>query len=176
MITNDAVISATRTHCRPTVAPQWRPGTFHGEVRHHRTERDATHLRSSDHDGVLVDVLVSGASGNVGGELLAGLPGAGHGVRAPTSSSPSVPDGAVVVRGDPPSPACGLLLLSDYRDLPGILDQPARAGITRVVLLSGGSAGSGDTTNAVTAHLTRSEAGAPRTFEPWARLHATECG
>lgn len=42
--------------------------------------------------------------------------------------------------------------------LPGLLEAIRRAGVERVVLLSGSSAGSGDTANAITAYMAGSEA------------------
>src|SRR5919108_652835 len=53
--------------------------------------------------------------------------------------------------------ARGLFLLPGYRDMPGILEQARRAGVERVVLLSGGSAGSGDMSNAITRYMVVSE-------------------
>lgn len=46
----------------------------------------------------------------------------------------------------------GVFLLPGYDETPAILRAVMAAGVQRVVLLSGGSAGSGDMTNAVTAY------------------------
>jgi uncharacterized protein YbjT (DUF2867 family) len=114
-------------------------------------------------------ILVTGASGNVGSEVVSALAGDGHGVRAlsRTGRSRGFPPDAEVVRGDLDDPGSlvgplagvqGLFLLPGYADMPGILQQARQAGVQRVVLLSGGSAGSGDMSNAVTAYMVRSEA------------------
>ena len=50
-----------------------------------------------------------------------------------------------------------VFLLPGYRDMPGLLAEARAAGVQRVVQLSGGSAGSGDMTNAVSAYMIRTE-------------------
>lgn len=113
--------------------------------------------------------LVTGATGNVGAEVISALAGRGHQVRALTrrvTPGRATASGVEAVPGDLDDPASlagplegvdGLFLLPGYRDMPGVLDQARRAGVARVVLLSGGSAGSGDLGNAVTAYMVRSE-------------------
>lgn len=54
--------------------------------------------------------------------------------------------------------------------MPGILAQARQAGVRRVVLLSGGSAGSGDMTNAVTAYMVRSETAVRESGLSWTLL------
>ena len=49
-----------------------------------------------------------------------------------------------------------MFLLPGYEDMDGVLAAMRDAGVERVVLLSGSSAASGDTTNAVTAYMLRS--------------------
>jgi hypothetical protein len=87
----------------------------------------------------------------------------------------------------------GLFLLPGYEDMEGIVAEARRAGVDRVVLLSGSSAGSGDTSNAMSADVdaffhfyvdgsldesqvqpaVREILGRdPRTFERWAAAHA----
>lgn len=111
--------------------------------------------------------LVTGATGNIGAELVRALAGAGEPVRALVrSADAALPDGAVAVVGDLNEPASlrpalagvtGVFLLPGYRDMPGVLAEARAAGVRRVVQLSGGSAGSGDLTNAVTAYMIRTE-------------------
>jgi len=111
--------------------------------------------------------LVTGATGNIGAELVRTLAEAGEAVRA-LVRDPAVelPAGAEAVTGDLNEPASlrpalagatGVFLLPGYRDMPGLLGEARAVGVQRVVLLSGGSAGSGDLTNAVSAYMIRSE-------------------
>jgi uncharacterized protein YbjT (DUF2867 family) len=51
----------------------------------------------------------------------------------------------------------GVFLLPGYEDMSGVLTEVRGAGVERVVLLSGSSAASGDTGNAVSAYMIRSE-------------------
>ena len=112
--------------------------------------------------------LVTGATGNVGAEVVSALVAAGQEVRALVrSDSPSgLLPGVEDVAGDLNRPASltdalagvrGLFLLPGYEDMEGIVAQARRAGVDRVVLLSGSSAGSGDTSNAISAYMLRSE-------------------
>jgi len=111
--------------------------------------------------------LVTGATGNIGAELVRTLADAGEPVRALVRDPATpLPDGVVAVTGDLDEPASlrpaldgatGVFLLPGYRDMPGLLGEARAAGVRRVVLLSGGSAGSGDMTNAVSAYMIRSE-------------------
>jgi uncharacterized protein YbjT (DUF2867 family) len=113
--------------------------------------------------------LVTGATGNVGGELVRALAGTGAQVRALSRQDkpPALPSSVQVVTGDLNRPGTfagalagvdGLFLLSGYDDMPGILSAASRAGVTRVVLLSGGGARSTDTANVVSAYQLSSEA------------------
>src|SRR5215472_11587768 len=112
--------------------------------------------------------LVTGATGNVGGEVARALLDGGQQVRALTRDGrgQGLPPGAEPVAGDLDRPdtlagpldrVTGMFLLPGYRDMPGVLAEAARAGVERVVLLSGGSAGDGDLTNAVSRYMIRSE-------------------
>jgi uncharacterized protein YbjT (DUF2867 family) len=51
----------------------------------------------------------------------------------------------------------GVFLLPGYADMPGVLAEARRAGVSRAVQLSGMSAGSGDMSNAITRYMTESE-------------------
>lgn len=113
--------------------------------------------------------LITGATGNIGRELVKILAGDGHPVRALTRSPDRVPDlprGVQVCAGDLDHPASlkealdgvrGVFVMPGYRDMPGLLRTIRDAGAERVVLLSGASAETGDTSNAVTAYMTASE-------------------
>jgi uncharacterized protein YbjT (DUF2867 family) len=112
--------------------------------------------------------LVTGATGNVGAEVLSALMAADQEVRALVRSdaAPGLPPGVEAVPGDlnrPPSLADalagvrGLFLLPGYEDMDGIVAQARAAGVERVVLLSGSSAAGGDTSNAISAYMLRSE-------------------
>jgi uncharacterized protein YbjT (DUF2867 family) len=128
-----------------------------------------------------MQLLVTGASGNVGAELVSALAGNGEHVRALSRAGAArgLPPAVEGVRGDLDEPASlaapltgvdGLFLLPGYRDMPGILEQARKAGVRRVVLLSGGSAGSGDMTNAVTAYMVRSETAVRESGLSWTIL------
>ncbi len=113
-------------------------------------------------------ILVTGATGNVGGELVSALAGAGEPVRALTRAGrdQDFPPGVQRVTGDlnkPPSMgnalagAEAMFLYPGYQDLAGTLARARQAGVRRVVLMSGSSAASGDTGNAVSRYMIESE-------------------
>jgi uncharacterized protein YbjT (DUF2867 family) len=113
--------------------------------------------------------LVSGATGNVGGELVRALAGAGHPVRALTrpGRAPDLPPGVAVATGDLNEPdslagalagVSGVFLLAGYADMPGLLARVADAGVQQVVLLSSGAVAGGDVANAVVRYNVVSEA------------------
>lgn len=111
-------------------------------------------------------IVVAGATGNVGREVVRLLVEAGQPVRA-LSRDPAkaaVPAGATVVAGDLTDPATlrpalagstALFMLSGYS--PDIFTEASRAGVRRVVLLSGGSAETGDRSNAVAKYMIETE-------------------
>jgi uncharacterized protein YbjT (DUF2867 family) len=126
-------------------------------------------------------ILVTGAAGNVGGELVRELADAGVPVRALTRSAgrDRFPAGVDVVAGDLNNPASlrpvldgtdGLFLLPGYADMPGVLAQARRARVRTVVQLSGMSAGNGDTSNAITAYMAASERAARESGLAWTIL------
>lgn len=110
-------------------------------------------------------IVVTGATGNVGGEVVRALAAEGQPVRALTRSGgrDGFPPGVQAAAGDLNDPASlgpaldgadGLFALAGYD---GLFEQARRSGVRRAVLLSGRSAGSGDTSNAITAYMTASE-------------------
>jgi len=114
-------------------------------------------------------ILVTGATGNVGGELVRTLAGAGQPVRALTrNDSPREwPPGVQQAAGDLNKPesmaaalagATAMFLYPGYQDMAGTLAAARQAGVRRVVMLSGSSAASGDTSNAVSRYMIESEA------------------
>ncbi|MBE1531871.1 NAD(P)H-binding protein [Actinomadura algeriensis] len=126
-------------------------------------------------------IFVAGATGNVGSEVVRALTAAGAPVRALVRAPEKarLPDGAEAVPGDLDRPdtltdalkgARAAFLLPGYADMPGLLAEVRRAGVEHVVLLSGGSAGSGDMTNAVTRYMAQSEAAVRESGVPWTFL------
>ncbi len=114
-------------------------------------------------------LLVTGATGNVGGELVRALARAGERVRALTrdGASPGLPDGVEQVAGDLNQPDSlrdalagvrGVFLLPGYQGMAQTLAHARQAGAGHVALLSGSSAASGDMTNAISAYMIESEA------------------
>lgn len=106
-------------------------------------------------------ILVSGASGNIGTELVRLLVGSGQPVRALVRDAARAPAGAEAVIGDLTEPTDlnfdgvnALFLMSGY---PGVVEAAAAAGVDRVVVLSGSSAESGDRSNAVSRYMIETE-------------------
>jgi uncharacterized protein YbjT (DUF2867 family) len=114
-------------------------------------------------------ILVTGATGNVGGELVRTLAGAGEEVRAlirRDADRSGLPEGVEGVVGDLDraetlTPALagvrGVHLLSGYSGLGGLLAEARRAGVERVVLQSSSAVPGGDMTNAVARYHILSE-------------------
>jgi uncharacterized protein YbjT (DUF2867 family) len=103
-------------------------------------------------------IMVTGATGNVGGELIRALAAAGEEVRALVRGDADLPPGVEAFVGDLNRPDTldgafagvrGIHLLSGYDDMPGFLARARGAGVERIVLQSSSSVPSGDMTNAV---------------------------
>ena len=114
-------------------------------------------------------VLVAGATGNVGGELVRALAAAGAPVRALVreASPADLQPGVRPVVGDLDRPdslhaaldgAEAAFLLPGFSDMPGVMARIRAAGLRRIVLLSGSSAEEGDRDDAVTRYMRDSEA------------------
>ena len=114
-------------------------------------------------------ILVAGATGNVGAELVGLLAASGEPVRALSRrpDSAALPAGVTAVGGDLNDPDSleaafsgtrGMFVLSGYRDMPGLLGRARAAGVRQVVLLSGSSAGARDLDNAISRYMVASEA------------------
>ncbi|MFI6251850.1 NAD(P)H-binding protein [Streptomyces sp. NPDC051016] len=111
-------------------------------------------------------IVVTGATGNVGREVARLLVDGGARVRALTRdpATATVPPGAEAVAGDLTDPSSlapvlagaeALFLLSGYA--PEVFAEAQKAGVRRVVLMSGGSAETGDRSNAVARYMIDTE-------------------
>jgi uncharacterized protein YbjT (DUF2867 family) len=128
-------------------------------------------------------ILVTGATGNVGGELVRALAGAGQPVRALARAGrePEFPAGVEAVTGDLNQPqsmrtalagADAMFLYPGYQDMAGTLAEARQAGVRRVVLMSGSSAAGGDTGNAVSRYMIESEDAVRASGLPWTMVRA----
>jgi uncharacterized protein YbjT (DUF2867 family) len=135
-------------------------------------------------------ILVTGATGHVGKELVSQLAAAGRAVRAlvrdagradraDRSPAPTLPAGVEAVTGDLNRPETlsaavdgvrGAFLLSGYNDLPRTLAMMRRAGVEHVVLLSSQSAAASDVTNAVARYHILSEVSVRESGLSWTFL------
>ncbi|MFC8914627.1 NmrA family NAD(P)-binding protein [Streptomyces sp. NPDC057116] len=129
-------------------------------------------------------ILVTGATGHVGGELTARLAGAGRPVRALVRKADgpgaaALPAGARAAAGDLDRPESlrpalegvrGVFLLPGYADMPGLLAECARAGVEHVVLLSSIAAPDGDMENAISRFMILSEEAVRDSGLPWTIL------
>lgn len=122
--------------------------------------------------------VVTGATGNVGREVVSELVRRGLPVRAMVRDPSAVSslEGAELVQGDLADPsstrralegADALFLLPGY---PGVAEAAKSAGVRRIVQLSGGSGGSADRANAVTRYMSDSEAEVSGTGLEWTVL------
>jgi len=127
-------------------------------------------------------ILVTGATGNAGGDVACMLISAGQEVRGlirRADQQATLPEGVEGVIGDLNQPETlsaalagvrGVFLLSGYQDMARLLAEIRRAGVERVVLLSGSSALVGDMNNAVTRYMVRSETAVQESGVPWTIL------
>lgn len=114
-----------------------------------------------------MNVLVTGSTGQLGGEVVSALAEAGHHVRALTrQSDPDLPAGVEGHHGDLADPAVladagagmdAVFLLAGYTDEPAALRQLAVAGTGHVVLLSSGCVEGGNVDNAMVRFNTAAE-------------------
>jgi uncharacterized protein YbjT (DUF2867 family) len=124
-------------------------------------------------------ILVAGATGNVGGELVRVLSEAGTPVRALTRGGGNFPPGVTQVRGDLNDPASlsealdgarAAFLMSGYADMPSLLAAIREAGAEHVVQLSGGSAAISDPSDVVSRYMVDSEHAVKESGMPWTIL------
>lgn len=126
--------------------------------------------------------LVTGATGNVGSQVAAALVAAGQPVRGvirAADAAANLPAGVLPVVGDLDRAETlmdaldgvqGLFLLPGYSGAAELLAAAKAAGVQRLVQLSGGSAGSRDMHNAVTAYMARAEDAATGSGLAWTVL------
>jgi uncharacterized protein YbjT (DUF2867 family) len=125
-------------------------------------------------------ILVTGATGNVGAEVVRTLAEVGVPVRALTRdpARPTPQPGVQYVGGDLNRPRSlgpllsdvrGLFMMSGYPDLAWLLDAARRAGVGRVVLLSGNAADL-DSGNAVSRYMIESERAVRESGLTWTLL------
>jgi uncharacterized protein YbjT (DUF2867 family) len=126
-------------------------------------------------------ILVTGATGNVGGEVVAALAARGEAVRAVVRDPARVrlPDGVEVVRGDLEMPESltpalegvrAVFLLGGWGDMTGLLQRIGRARVEHVVLLTSRSVVGGRPDNPVTRMWLDSEAAVRDSGLPWTVL------
>jgi uncharacterized protein YbjT (DUF2867 family) len=126
-------------------------------------------------------ILVTGATGNVGGAVVEALAAEGVPVRALVrgDAPPGLPAGAEAVRGDLGAPeslrdalagAEAAFLLPGFPGLPDVLALARDAGVRRVVLLSGSSAEGDTRDDAITRYMRASEQAVRDGGLPWTIL------
>jgi uncharacterized protein YbjT (DUF2867 family) len=127
-------------------------------------------------------ILVTGATGNIGGELVRALAGAGEEARGlirRDDDRSRLPAGVEGVVGDLNRPETlsaalagvrGVHLLSGYQDMPGLMAEIRRAGVDHVVLQSSSSVPGGDMDNAVARYHILSEAAVRESGVAWTFL------
>ncbi|MFG2053388.1 SDR family oxidoreductase [Micromonospora sp. NPDC048930] len=126
-------------------------------------------------------LLIAGATGNVGGELVHALRRAGEPVRAltHTDQDSALPPDVERAAGDLNDPAGlttalngvrGVFLLSGYADMPGLLTKIRDAGARHIVLLSSGAVDGGDPANVVVRYHAVAEAAVKDAGLPWTIL------
>ncbi|MEV4471022.1 NAD(P)H-binding protein [Nonomuraea salmonea] len=114
-------------------------------------------------------IFVTGATGNVGREVLAQLTAAGVPVRGLSRTAGADLDDPASLR-----PALegvrAVFLLPGYRDMRGLAAEFAAAGVERVVLLSSQAAVATDSANAVSAYMIDSETAVRESGLAWTFL------
>jgi uncharacterized protein YbjT (DUF2867 family) len=126
-------------------------------------------------------LLVTGATGNVGREVVSALAARGEDVRAVVRdpARASAPAGVELVQGDLELPesltpalagARGVFLLGGWSDMPGLAQRIERAGVERVVLLTSRSVVGGRADNPVTRMWLDAEAAVRATGLAWTLL------
>jgi uncharacterized protein YbjT (DUF2867 family) len=127
-------------------------------------------------------ILVTGATGNVGAELVRTLAAAGEPVRAlvrDDARRAALPQEVESVTGDLNRPETlgpaldgvrGVHLLSGYAGLPDALERMRAAGVEHVTLQSSSAVPGGDTTNAVARYHIESEAAVRASGLDWTFL------
>ena len=126
-------------------------------------------------------ILVTGATGNVGGEVIRQLNAAGQPVRALVRdrSASRLPPGVETAAGDLNEPdslrdalngARAVFLLGGYRDMPGILTAIRQHGVEQIVLLSSRSVIGGRPDNAIVSMWLTSESAVQSSGVPWTIL------
>lgn len=125
-------------------------------------------------------ILVTGATGNVGGELVRALAAAGEPVRALVRGDADLPSGVDAFVGDLNRPDTlddaftgvrGIHLLAGYDDMQGFLARAKSAGVERVVLQSSSSVPTGDMDNAVARYHILAERAVRESGLDWTFLH-----
>jgi uncharacterized protein YbjT (DUF2867 family) len=125
--------------------------------------------------------LISGATGNIGGEVVRALAERGLPVRALVrdASRAALPAGVEAAVGDLDRPESldpwldgveAAFVLPGFADMPAVCGRLRDAGVKRIVQLSGSSTESGDAGNAITAMMMRSEAAARESGLQWTVL------
>ncbi|MDX2297440.1 MULTISPECIES: NAD(P)H-binding protein [Streptomyces] len=122
-------------------------------------------------------ILVTGATGNVGREVVQALARAGEPVRALVRRPADLPAEQAVGDLDRPeslAPALdgvrGVFLLPGYRDMPGLLTRMRESGVERVVLLSSLATVATDTDNVLSAYMIGSETAVRESGLAWTFL------
>ncbi len=127
-------------------------------------------------------ILVSGATGNVGSEVVTALATRGASVRALVRNGPAqrLPEGVQSVKGDLEHPESltpaldgvrAAFLLGGFGDMPGLLRRIADAGVEHVVLLTSRCVVGGRPDNAITRMWMDSEAAVRESAVDWTFLH-----
>jgi uncharacterized protein YbjT (DUF2867 family) len=125
-------------------------------------------------------IVVTGATGNVGGEVAAALVERGEEVRAVArGAGGGLPRDVEVVRGDLARPeslgaaldgAAAVFLLGSFPDVGGLVREVERSGVERAVLLTSRCVVGGAPDNAITRMWLDAEAAARESGVPWTIL------